>query len=293
MRLATILTPHGPRAAIHVPGKDGGSFVDLHATDSGLPTTVKHLLGASALVKRAAGEAAGSPQAVTYAANAVKILPPIPDPSKILCVGLNYRDHAIEGGKTIPTEPVIFGKYPNALIGQGDEIVLPRVSQKVDYEAELVIVIGKRAKHLKADDSAFDYVGGYTCGHDVSARDWQFRGEEKQWMIGKDFDTFAPVGPVIVTPDELTNPHDLQIQLRLNGETMQNSSTKEFIFGVPQMLAYITQVYTLEPGDLIFTGTPPGVGISRKPTPILLKAGDVCEVEIQSIGILKNACVAE
>lgn len=293
MRLATILTPLGPRAAIHLPGKDGGSFVDLQATDSGLPSSVKQLLGASALVKRAATEAAGSPHAVTYAANAVKVLPPIPDPSKILCVGLNYRDHAIEGGKAIPTEPVIFGKYPNALIGCGDNIVLPKVSQKVDYEAELVIVIGKRAKHVPADDSAFDYVGGYTCGHDVSARDWQFRGEEKQWMIGKDFDTFAPVGPVIVTPDELTNPHDLQIQLRLNGATMQNSSTKEFIFGVPQMLAFITQVYTLEPGDLIFTGTPPGVGISRKPTPILLKAGDICEVEIQGIGVLKNACVAE
>ncbi|MGL6074077.1 MAG: fumarylacetoacetate hydrolase family protein [Fimbriiglobus sp.] len=288
MRLATILTPHGPRAAVHV----AGSFVDLHATDSGLPVSVKHILGASATVKRAVAEAAGSPSAVKYAENAVKILAPITDPGKILCVGLNYRDHAIEGGKEIPTEPVIFGKFANTLIGPGDPIKIPNVSKQVDYEAELVIVIGKTGKHIPNDASAFDYVAGYTCGHDVSARDWQFRGAEKQWIIGKTFDTFAPIGPVIVTSDELTDPHHLQVQLRLNGNTMQNSNTKEFIFKVPEILAFLSQVITLEPGDLIFTGTPPGVGISRKPQ-VLLKAGDVCEVEIQGIGVLKNPCVAE
>jgi 2-keto-4-pentenoate hydratase/2-oxohepta-3-ene-1,7-dioic acid hydratase in catechol pathway len=288
MRLATILTPHGPRAAVHV----SGHFVDLHATDSGLPTSVKHILGASATVKRAVAEAAGSPTAVKYAENAVKILPPIPDPGKILCVGLNYRDHAIEGGKAIPTEPVIFGKFINTLIGPGDPIKIPKVSKQVDYEAELVIVIGKTGKHIPADNSAFDYVAGYTCGHDVSARDWQFRGAEKQWIIGKTFDTFSPIGPVIVTSDELKDPHKLQVQLRLNGATMQNSNTKEFIFSVPEMLAFLSQAITLEPGDLIYTGTPPGVGISRNPQ-VLLKAGDVCEVEIEQIGILKNPCVAE
>ena len=163
----------------------------------------------------------------------------------------------------------------------------------MDYEAELVIVIGKtRQAHPERHDRAFDYVGGYTCGHDVSARDWQFRGEEKQWIIGKTFDTFAPTGPVLVTADELTDPHKLQIQLRLNGTTMQNSNTKEFIFGVPHLLWFLSQVMTLEPGDLIFTGTPPGVGIARKP-PVLLKAGDVAEVEIEGIGVLKNPVVAE
>ena len=171
-------------------------------------------------------------------------------------------------------------------------ILLPKVASKVDYEAELVIVIGKTGKHIPNDDSAFAYVGGYTVGHDVSARDWQFRGEEKQWMLGKDFDTFAPVGPVIVTPDEGLDPHNLQIQLRLNGTTMQNSNTKEFIFGVPHLQWFLSQVITLEPGDLIFTGTPPGVGIARKP-PVLLKAGDIAEVEIEQIGILKNPVVAE
>jgi 2-keto-4-pentenoate hydratase/2-oxohepta-3-ene-1,7-dioic acid hydratase in catechol pathway len=288
MRLATIQTPNGPRVAAQV----GDHFVDLHATDPGLPSCVKQLLAAGAAVKAAAAEAAKCPKAVRYAADAVKLLPPVPKPSKILCIGLNYRDHAIEGGKAIPTEPVLFAKFPNTLIATGEPIKLPKVAQKVDYEAELVIVIGKRGRHIPNDDTAFGHVGGYTCGHDVSARDWQFRGEEKQWSIGKTFDTFAPTGPVLVTPDELGDPHKLQVQLRLNGETMQNSNTKEFIFGVPHMLWFLSQVVTLEPGDLIFTGTPPGVGIARKP-PVLLKPGDIAEVEIEGIGTLRNPVVAE
>ncbi|HYH65780.1 MAG TPA: fumarylacetoacetate hydrolase family protein [Urbifossiella sp.] len=288
MRLATVVTPHGPRVVAQV----GDHYVDLHATDPGLPTCIKNLLAGGAGVKAAAADAAKCSKAVRYATNAVKLLPPVPKPSKILCVGLNYRDHAIEGGKAIPTEPVLFAKYPNTLIASGDPIKLPKVAQKVDYEAELVIVIGKRGRHIPNDDTAFQHVGGYTCGHDVSARDWQFRGEEKQWSIGKTFDTFAPTGPVLVTPDELGDPHKLQVQLRLNGETMQNSNTKEFIFGVPHMLWFLSQVVTLEPGDLIFTGTPPGVGIARKP-PVLLKAGDIAEVEIEGIGTLRNPVVAE
>ncbi len=288
MRLATILTAHGPRAAAQV----GADFVDLQATNPGLPGTVKELLAAHGSVRSAAADAAASPNAVKYAAGSVKLLAPVPDPGKVLCVGLNYRDHAIEGGKAIPTEPVIFGKFSNTLIGPGDPIRIPKVAQKVDYEAELVIVIGKRGKHIPNDPSAFDYVGGYTCGHDVSARDWQFRGEEKQWIIGKTFDTFAPTGPVLVTADELKDPHKLQVQLRLNGQTMQNSNTKEFIFGVPHLLWFLSQVVTLEPGDLIFTGTPPGVGIARKP-PVLLKPGDTVDVEIEGIGVLTNPCVAE
>ena len=288
MRLATILTPNGPRAAVAT----AEHYIDLHATDPGLPASVKQLLAASPAVRKAAADAANSPNAVKYAHNAVKLLPPVPDPAKILCVGLNYADHAREGGKEIPTEPVLFAKYPNTLIGPGDPIKLPKVAQKVDYEAELVIVIGKRGRHIPNDKSAFDHVGGYTCGHDVSARDWQFRGEEKQWTIGKTFDTFAPTGPVLVTADELTDPHHLQVQLRLNGTTMQNSNTKEFIFQVPHILWFLSQVVTLEPGDLIFTGTPPGVGLARKP-PVLLKPGDVAEVEIEGIGVLKNPVVAE
>lgn len=288
MKLATIQTPHGPRAALAV--ADG--YIDLHATDPGLPTCMKALLAASPAVRKAAADTATCKNAVKYAANAVKLLPPVTNPDKILCIGLNYRDHAIEGNKPIPDEPVIFGKFPNTLIAHGDPIKLPKVAKKVDYEAELVIVIGKTGKNIPNNDSAFEYVGGYTVGHDVSARDWQFIGAEKQWIIGKTFDTFAPTGPVLVTADELTNPHKLQVQLRLNGTTLQNSNTKEFIFGVPHVLWYLSQCVTLEPGDLIFTGTPPGVGIARTP-PILLKAGDVAEVEIEGIGTLRNPVVAE
>ena len=288
MKLATIQTAHGPRAALAV--ADG--YIDLHATDPGLPTCMKALLAASPAIRKAAADVASSKCAVRYAADVVKLLPPVPNPSKVLCIGLNYRDHAIEGGKAIPTEPVLFGKFPNTLVAHGEPIVLPKVAEKVDYEAELVIVIGKRGRHIPNTSVALDYVGGYTCGHDVSARDWQFRGEEKQWIIGKTFDTFAPTGPVLVTADELTNPHKLQVQLRLNGTTMQNSNTKEFIFGVPHLLWFLSQCVTLEPGDLIFTGTPPGVGISRKPQ-VLLKPGDVAEVEIEGIGTLKNPVVAE
>jgi 2-keto-4-pentenoate hydratase/2-oxohepta-3-ene-1,7-dioic acid hydratase in catechol pathway len=235
---------------------------------------------------------AANPSAPKTPAAGVKFGPVIPKPGKVLCIGLNYRDHAIEGGKAIPAEPVLFTKYQNALIGHGDPIKLPRVAQKVDFEAELVVVIGKTGRHIPNDSSAFRYVAGYTCGHDVSARDWQFRGEEKQWTIGKTFDTFGPTGPEMVTADETIDPHTLQIQLRLNGRTMQNSNTSQFIFGVPHLLWFLSQVVTLEPGDLIFTGTPPGVGIARKP-PVLLKPGDVCEVEIEGIGVLKNPVVAE
>ena len=211
---------------------------------------------------------------------------------KIICVGLNYADHAKEGGKAIPTEPVLFAKYQNTLIAHGEPIKLPKVASKVDYEAELVIVIGKKGKNIPNDASAFDYVGGYTVGHDVSARDWQFRGEEKQWTIGKTFDTFAPTGPVLVTSDELTNPHNLQVRLKLNGVTMQNSNTKEFIFQVPHMLWFLSQVVTLEPGDLIFTGTPPGVGISRNPQ-VLLKAGEKNPAAAALLAYLKTPAAKE
>jgi 2-keto-4-pentenoate hydratase/2-oxohepta-3-ene-1,7-dioic acid hydratase in catechol pathway len=288
MRLATLLTEHGPRSAI----LSGGYYISLHDTDPNLPASVKKLLSASPAIQRAALEAAQAPRAVKYPVESVKLLPPIPDPGKILCIGLNYADHAREGGKAIPNEPVLFAKYSNTLIGHGDPIQLPKVATLVDYEAELVVVIGKQGRGIPNNESAFEYVAGYTCGHDVSARDWQFRGEEKQWTIGKTFDTFAPTGPVLVTRDEIANPHHLQVQLRLNGATMQNSNTKEFIFPIPHLLWYLSQVVTLEPGDLIFTGTPPGVGISRNPR-VLLKPGDVAEVEIQDIGVLRNPVVAQ
>jgi 2-keto-4-pentenoate hydratase/2-oxohepta-3-ene-1,7-dioic acid hydratase in catechol pathway len=220
----------------------------------------------------------------------VKLLAPIPDPPKIVCLGLNYRDHAIESGAPIPKDPVLFSKYATALIGHGEAIVLPPVSNEVDFEAELVIVVGKRGRNIQAE-AAMDYVAGYTIGHDVSARDWQLKKDGKQWMVGKTFDTFAPTGPVLVTADEVPDPHSLGIRLRLNGQTMQDSNTRQMIFGVGATLAYLSLVFTLEPGDLIFTGTPPGVGFARKP-PLFLKPGDVAEVEIDGLGVLRNPVVA-
>ncbi len=287
MRFATIHTWAGPRAAL----RRDNVYIDLHATDANVPPTVRLILEGGPRTLEAARLAAERADAVTHPADQVKFYAPVADPRKIICLGLNYRDHAAESGAPIPKEPILFSKYPTALIGHGEAIVLPRVSTEVDYEAELVIVVGKRGRHLPAD-AAPDYVAGYAVGHDVSARDWQLKKDGKQWMVGKTFDTFAPVGPELVTADEVCDPHALPIRLRLNGETMQDSNTSQMIFSVGATLAYLSQVFTLEPGDLIFTGTPPGVGFARKP-PIFLKGGDVAEVEIEGLGVLRNPVVQE
>lgn len=282
MRLATIRTPSGLRAVV----RDGDSYVDLNASNQKLPNSLREFLAGGTTYLEMAQAAIKDPKPVRVPVVQANYAPVIPHPQKILGIGLNYRDHAIEGGKPIPEEPVLFAKFPNVLIGHGETIRLPKVSKGVDFEAELVVIIGKTGRDIP-ENAALTHVAGYTCGHDVSARDWQFRGAERQWTLGKTFDTFGPTGPEMVTADELTDPHQLQVQLRLNGQTMQNSNTREFIFSVPKLIAYLSQVMTLEPGDLIFTGTPPGVGGARRP-PVWLKPGDVCEVEVQGIGILKN-----
>ena len=186
----------------------------------------------------------------------------------------------------IPAELVCFSKFSSAVIGPDATIRLPRVSQKVDYEAELVAVIGRRGKNIP-ESQALAYVAGYMNGNDVSARDWQIGRPGGQWLMGKTPDTFAPTGPLLVTADEISDPHELSIELRLNGETLQRSSTRELIFGIDRLIAHVSQLVTLEPGDLIFTGTPPGVGMARKP-PVFLQPGDVVEVEIEGLGVLRN-----
>ena len=285
MRLATLQTAAGPRATVF----RENHYVDLHATDPALPASVRELLELGPKALNAATDAARRSSAIKLPAAGAKLLAPIPDPHKIVCIGLNYKDHAAEGGVPIPREPVLFSKYATALIGHGESIVLPAVSKKVDYEAELVIVVGKRGRHLKAETAA-EYAAGYTVGHDVSARDWQLEKDGKQWMVGKTFDTFAPCGPHLVTTDEVPNPHALPIRLRLNGKMMQTSNTEQMIFTVGYLLAYLSQVFTLEPGDLIYTGTPSGVGFARKP-PVFLTGGDVVEVEIEGLGVLRNPVV--
>ena len=213
---------------------------------------------------------------------------PVPRPGKIVCVGLNYRDHAEESKLAVPQTPVIFSKFSSCVIAPGEPVVIPATSEKADYEAELAVVIGRRAKHVRAD-RAYDFVLGYTAFNDVTARDFQFG--DGQWQRGKSCDTFAPMGQTIVTTDEIPDPHTLRITLTLNGTVMQDSSTAELIFRVPDLVEFITSSITLEPGDVIATGTPAGVGFARKP-PVYLKPGDVMEVGIDRIGSLGNPVIA-
>jgi 2-keto-4-pentenoate hydratase/2-oxohepta-3-ene-1,7-dioic acid hydratase in catechol pathway len=213
---------------------------------------------------------------------------PVPRPGKLICIGLNYRDHAAESNMAIPERPVVFSKFATAVIAPGEAVVLPATSQQVDYEAELAVVIGRRAKSVSAN-RALEYVLGYTAFNDVSARDFQFA--DGQWQRGKSCDTFAPMGPTIVTADVIPNPHKLSIKLRLNGQTMQDSNTDNLIFGIPQLISFLSETITLEPGDVIATGTPSGVGFARKP-PVFLKDGDQMEVEIEGLGILNSPVVA-
>jgi acylpyruvate hydrolase len=224
---------------------------------------------------------------LAYPTAEVEFLPPISRPGKIICLGLNYRHHIIEMGRELPKYPVIFAKFANTLIGHRQPIVLPPVSKKVDYEAEMVIVIGRTGKNV-SPEAAFDYIAGYTIFNDVSARDYQRR--TIQWLQGKTFDGSGPIGPALVTADEISAPHALDITLRLNGEVMQQSNTADFIFDIPTIIHYLSQIMTLEPGDLIATGTPSGVGFARDPQ-VFLKPGDVVQVEISELGVLENPVV--
>lgn len=285
MRLVTYQSERGPRTAAM--REDG--LVDLEQADSRLPSCMKTLLAQGAEAMDLARAAIQSGKAV--ARESVKLLPPIPHPQKVLCVGANYADHAKESGMRPPDEPILFCKFATALRADGDEIVLPAISNEVDYEAELVVVIGVGGRNIPRE-KAMQHVAAYACGNDVSARDWQLRKPGGQWLLGKSFDSFAPVGPTLVTADEISEPGNLDIQLRLNGQRMQHSSTKHFIFPIDVLIAYISQVCTLVPGDLIFTGTPDGVGFARKP-PVFLKPGDEVEVEIEKLGVLRNRVVAE
>ena len=236
-------------------------------------------------------EAGATPAATgaAYLLSDVKLLAPIPRPPKFICVGLNYRDHAREAGLEIPSIPTIFSKFSNVVIGPGDSIVLPRVSKRPDYEAEFAFVIGRGGRNIPAA-RALEHVFGYTIVNDVSARDYQM--STSQWLMGKTFDTFAPMGPWIVTRDEIADPHSLDLSLEIGGEILQHSNTRELVFGIPALVEYISSVVTLEPGDIVSTGTPGGVGFARKP-PRYLRSGDEVIIRIQGIGELRNPVTAE
>lgn len=226
----------------------------------------------------------GGRDEAVFALSDVKIQAPIPQPEKIICVGLNYIDHCKETGMEPPKSPVIFSKYANAIVGHTEAVEIPVNSNEVDFEAELAIVIGKEAKRV-TEEEATDCVFGYTILNDISARDLQFA--DGQWSRGKTADTFAPTGPVVVTQDEIKDPHQLDISLELNGEVMQDSNTSNLIFTVPKIISFLSQSMTLKPGDLIATGTPPGVGMGRTPK-VWLKNGDRMSVTIEKIGTLSN-----
>ncbi len=262
-----------------------GDVIDL--TVEGLPTTMIEILAMPDGIDLARKfcESAN----ITVPIADVEIQAPVPRPGKVLAIGLNYRDHAEESGQPIPQRPVVFSKASTCIVGPGDAIHIPRVSRAVDWEAELCFVIGKTARYVKAADAA-QYVGGYTIGNDVSVRDWQFHSPT--WMMGKSFDTHGPIGPYLVTPDEVGDAGSLDIKLFVNGEQKQSSNTGQLIFGVGEIIEYLSAGMTLEPGDVVFTGTPAGVGASRKP-PEWLKAGDTVRIEIDKLGVLESPVVEE
>ena len=296
MKLVTLITDQGFHlgAAVKSSSTEAASadwqYVDLSLADPSLPATMRELLALGESGLKQVQQTLAKTDLPVLDSKDVRLAAPVPDPRKVICVGLNYADHARESGLEPPPEPVIFNKFPTTVCAHEEAIVLPNNAEQVDYEAELVVIIGEGGRDIPAV-KANRHIAGYCCGHDVSARDWQLHKPGGQWLMGKTFDTFAPCGPWLVTADEIPDAGNLQVKLRLNEETMQDSSTAQFIFSVPEIIAYVSSVATLEPGDLIFTGTPPGVGMARKP-PVFLKPGDVVEVEIEGLGILRNNVVA-
>ncbi len=287
MKFMMFETGKGPALGL----VDGASVIELSAVDAGLPKDLLALIaaGPSALdaVKSAAAKA---PASAKHPLASIKPALPIAHPPKFICVGLNYLEHAKEGGHATPTYPSFFARYDRSLVAAGQPVIRPKVSIQLDYECELTIVIGKGGRNIP-ESSALDHVFGYTLFNDVSVRD--FQRKTTQWLAGKNFDGTGPLGPVVVTADELPpGASGLDIMARVNGETMQSSNTSDMIFSTAKCISLLSEFMTLEPGDLIATGTPSGVAHARKP-PAWMKAGDVVEVEVERIGILKNPIVDE
>ena len=284
MRFVTFQRPgEEPQAGVaageRVVGVSGAGFQDLTAV----------LAGGKEAEAEIEKWISRPPSNAAFALHSVRLLAPIPRPPKFICVGLNYRDHAAETKMEIPKIPTIFSKFPNTVIGPGEPIVLPKNSSRPDYEAEFAFVIGKGGRHIAREDWTA-HVFGYTIVNDVSARDFQMA--TSQWLMGKTFDTFAPMGPWIVTADEIADPHELDIVLNIHGETLQSSNTRELIFKIPELVEFLSSVVTLEPGDVVSTGTPAGVGFARKP-PRYLRAGDEVVISVDGIGELRNPVIAE
>jgi len=280
-------------------GQAGIGWVkDIHATDfvnltlaaPELPRNLKDLICTPGGLDAADAAARKAPASAVQAISSVTMLPLIPNPGKIVCMGLNYADHAKEGGNARPEYPSFFLRGNSSMVGHNQPIVRPKASTQLDYEAELAVIIGKKARHLTADN-ALDCIAGYSCFNDGSIRNYQRKSS--QWTIGKNFDATGPFGPCLVTPDELPlGAAGLRIQSRLNGKVMQDANTDVFLWNVIEALRIITECMTLEPGDVIITGTPAGVGYARTP-PVWMAPGDVCEIEVEGVGSLSNPIVDE
>ena len=295
MKLVTYDAGAGPRAGV----VSGDWIVDLAAaSDGALPADMAGVLAQDetlasvrGVLERADSEPAHLPRKARSPLGQARLLAPVPRPGKVPCLGLNYSEHAAESGFDAPTEPVVFCKAASSVIGPGEPILLPEASGKVDYEVELAVVIGRRARSVSAAE-ALDYVAGYTVLQDVSARDYQLEKAGGQWYLGKSFDTFCPLGPWLVTKDEIPDPQALALECEVisegaRPEVLQSSSTSRMIFPVAAIVEYLSRVFTLEPGDVIGTGTPSGVGMSRTP-PRFLRAGDVVRCTVEGIGTLEN-----
>ena len=285
MKFTTFMADGQPRLGVI----DGDAVIDLNAAQKDVPADLRLALKAG-IDLAAAGRAAIASSAPRQPLSGVTYAPTIPEPGKIICLGLNYFDHAKEGGRDKPEYPWFFLRCASSLVAPGADALLPKVSERFDYEAELAVIIGKTAKHLSQAD-ALGCVFGYTCFNDMSVRDYQKK--TPQWTIGKNFDRTGGFGPTLVTADELpAGATDLKIQCRLNGEVMQSANTTDMIWGVAETIALLTECMTLEPGDVIIMGTPAGVGQARKP-PVWMKAGDTVEIDIECIGVLTNKIVGE
>jgi len=292
MRLVTFLPP-GATSGLHIGIHQAaeGVVVDLTASLPGCPPTMKGFLEGGEEIKAAAAAVVASADAVRFPLDAVTLKAPIYDAGKVICVGMNYVDHCTEQGQPIPKEPILFTKFASCIIAPGEPILLSPETAELDFEVELVIVIGKTGKRVAKED-AMSYVAGYTVAHDVSARDLQLKRNGGQWLLGKAMDAFAPIGPAIVTVDELGDPHALGIRCFLNGAVVQDSNTSQLVHKTEDIISYMTRFFTVHPGDIILTGTPPGVGCFRKP-PLFLKPGDVVTCEIDGIGAITNTVVAD
>ena len=284
MKLASFEV--GGRESIGIVVRD--ALIDLARAAPDLPGDMRDLIRLWPQVEQTVRALPSKAQA-DVPLTAVRLLAPVLRPQKIMAIGLNYADHIAESGREKPTVQTWFSKMPSAVNGPYDPVLIPKASVQVDYEAELVFVIAKRCRHVRKEDEA-SVVFGYCAGNDVSVRDWQFASG--QFVLGKSFDTHAPFGPWIVTPDEIGDPHALGIRCFVNGEKRQDSNTRHLVFDVFDQIAWISQAMTLEPGDVIYTGTPAGVGFAMKP-PKFLKAGDVMRVEIDNIGAIENRIEAE